>query len=129
MVKNLKSPRRLLALGAFAIVAMSAFGFAAQNTFSGNNQAGNGQDDISGFAVSAIGYGLQDSNPAYLDEVHFTLDLPASEVLVRFSDGAAVPTYTAWYPCTESGTSISCAVTANQVAVLAAETLEVSAVS
>lgn len=129
MVKKLKSPRRLAALAIFAVIAVSAFGFAAQNTFSGTDKAGNGTHDISGFAISGIGYGIQDSNAAYLDEVHFTTDTAAGEVLVRFSDGAATPTYTAWFPCTESGTSVSCAITANTVAILNAETLEVSAVS
>ncbi|MBK6563201.1 hypothetical protein [Candidatus Amarobacter glycogenicus] len=33
MIKSMKSPRRLAAVAVFAIVAMSAFGFAATNTF------------------------------------------------------------------------------------------------
>ncbi len=129
MVKSMKSPRRLAAVAVFAIVAMSAFGFAATNNFTGQNRAGNGSDAISGFNISGIGYGLQDSNPHYLDEVHFTTNQAASEVQVRFSDGAVTPTYTNWYACTESGTSVSCDIDDDQVEVIDANSLEVSAVS
>ena len=128
MVKSMKSPRRLAAVAVFAIVAMSAFGFAATNTFTGDNLAGDSSDDISGFTISGIGYGLQNSNPAYLDEVHFTLNVAASEVHVRFSNGGGTPTYTAWYDC-NSGTSITCDIDDDEVAVANAWTLEVSAVS
>ncbi len=48
MIKSMKSPRRLAAVAVFAIVAMSAFGFAATNTFPGDNLAGDGSGDISG---------------------------------------------------------------------------------
>lgn len=129
MLRTLKSPRRLAAVAVFAIVALSAFGFAATNTFPNDaGKAGHSGDDISGFTVTAVGYGLQDTNPAYLDEVHFTLDTAASEVHVRFSDGGGTPTFTAWYDCS-AGTAITCDVDDNSVAVTNAWTLEVSAVS
>ena len=47
MVNKMKSPRRLIALAIFAIVAMSAFGFAATNTVDASN-AGDGNDGVSG---------------------------------------------------------------------------------
>ena len=55
MVNKLKSPRRLIALAAFAIVAMSAFGFAATNDVEESN-AGDGNDGVSGGTVTNIHY-------------------------------------------------------------------------
>src|SRR5690606_41310179 len=55
----------------------------------------------------------------------FTTNQAASEVQVRFSDGAVTPTYTNWYACTESGTSVSCDIDDDQVEVIDANSLEV----
>ena len=55
MVNKMKSPRRLIALAIFAIVAMSAFGFAAANTVSPSN-AGDGSEAVSGGLVENIAY-------------------------------------------------------------------------
>lgn len=125
MVRKMKSPRRLAALAIFAIIAMSAFGFAAGNTFSGQNRAGNGTDAISGFNVSNIHYSLQAGNGAYLDGVSFDLNQPASEVQVRV-DGVN------WIACGASSginNTVNCAVPASTVTALSAANLEVSAVS
>ena len=63
MIKSMKSPRRLAAVAVFAIVAMSAFGFAATNTFpDGGGTAGDGQGAISGGAVTNIEYDVTGSN-------------------------------------------------------------------
>jgi hypothetical protein len=131
MVKKMKSPRRLAALAVFAIVAMSAFGFAAANTFPDEaGSAGIGDGDVSGFEVTAVGYGLQNNDPTYINEVHFTLDEAASEVHVRFYDGVgATGTPSDWFPCTESGTDISCDIPTLTVEVADVFSLEVSAVS
>ncbi len=125
MVKKLKNPRRLAALAIFAVVAMSAFGFAAQNNFQGQNRAGNGSDNISGFNISNIHYSLQNNNGTYLDGVSFDLNQPASEVQVRLDGGA-------WIVCGGSAgvtNTVSCNIPADTVTAFAAASLEVSAVS
>jgi len=124
MLRTLKSPRRLAAVAVFAIVAMSAFGFAATNNFSGQNRAGNGTDGISGYNISNISYSLQGTNPQYLDEVSFTLNQPASEVQVRFDGGT-------WIDCGASGVgnAVTCTIPNDTVLVQPASQLEVSAVS
>jgi hypothetical protein len=126
MLRTLKSPRRLAAVAVFAIVAMSAFGFAAQNNFNGQNRAGNGTDAISGFNISNIGYSLQDSDPTYLDEVSFDLNQAAGEVQVRFNDGIG---WTVWFDTCNTGVNIVCSLPAGAVNTHDAVTLEVSAVS
>lgn len=125
MVKKLKNPRRLAALAVFAVIAMSAFGFAATNTFAGPNRAGNGSNVISGFNVSNIHYSLQAGAGDYLDGVSFDLDSPASEVQVRV-DGSA------WISCGASSggsNTVNCAIPAGTITVASAASLEVSAVS
>ncbi|MBK9341888.1 MAG: hypothetical protein IPN07_02330 [Dehalococcoidia bacterium] len=47
MIKSMKSPRRLAAVAVFAIVAMSAFGFAATNSVP-DSHAGDGTGEVSG---------------------------------------------------------------------------------
>ena len=86
MVKNLKSPRRLLALGVFAIVAMSAFGFAAANTFpNGAGVAGDGQGAISGGAVTNVVYDASGTN---LLGVEFDYSAFVGNVRVAVKDAA-----------------------------------------
>ena len=124
MVKKLKSPRRLIALAAFAIVAMSAFGFAAQNNFNGQNRAGNGTDVISGYNISNIHYSLDAGDGDLIDEVRFDLNQPASEAMVSFDGGAS------WAVCGASvGATNTVTCTGLAVDVFTAANLEVSAVS
>lgn len=61
MIKSMKSPRRLAAVAVFAIVAMSAFGFAATNTVNPSN-AGDGPGVVSGGTASAVHYTLDNNN-------------------------------------------------------------------
>ncbi|HNM78090.1 MAG TPA: hypothetical protein PKI89_06995 [Tepidiformaceae bacterium] len=79
MVKKMKSPRRLAALAVFAIIAVSAFGFAATNTMPGANRAGTGTDAVSGYVVTNIHYVL-DAEGDDATAVTFTLNAPASTV-------------------------------------------------
>ncbi|MGE3075396.1 MAG: hypothetical protein AB7N24_16695 [Dehalococcoidia bacterium] len=87
MVKKLKSPRRLMALAVFAIVAMSAFGFAASNTINNGGKAGDGYGQISGYNVTNVHYTLKNGNDE-LATVTFTLDSAANSAKVGFSDDA-----------------------------------------
>ncbi|MBK7126242.1 MAG: hypothetical protein IPH65_10080 [Dehalococcoidia bacterium] len=58
MIKSMKSPRRLAAVAVFAIVAMSAFGFAATNAVP-DSVAGDGAGDVSGGDVTDIEWMLR----------------------------------------------------------------------
>lgn len=55
VIRNLKSGRRLTVLALFAILAMSAFGFAATNTVEPTN-AGDGTGEVSGGDVTNVNY-------------------------------------------------------------------------
>ncbi len=89
IISNLKSRRRLVALAVFAIVALSAFGFAAANTVPGSN-AGDGSGTISGYTVSAIHYTLDSSSPANFTAVSFTLSAAAGSARAGINAGATV---------------------------------------
>lgn len=80
MVKSMKSPRRLAAVAVFAIVAVSAFGFAASNSMPSDTRAGDGTTSISGYTVSNVSYNLDSSTPAEIDSVEFTLSAAATNV-------------------------------------------------
>jgi hypothetical protein len=83
----------------FAVVAVSAFGFAAANTVPASN-AGDGSGAINGYTVSAISYSLDGTNPSLLDSVDFTLaPTTATSVEVQINGN--------WYSCT-AGANPSC---------------------
>lgn len=121
VIRNLRSGRRLTVLALFAILAMSAFGFAASNTVPDSN-AGDGDGDISGYIITNITYELSDTTIGAVDNVSFDLDVAASDVKVAFNTPATV------FDCTVSGgTSVSCdltgvaAVDINNLRVVAAQ--------
>jgi hypothetical protein len=111
--------RRLAGVAIVAVLALSAFGFAAANTVPGSN-AGDGAGDISGFTASDIHYTLNASDPANLDSVSFTLT-PAVAAGGTVKAKVTGSSYTA---CTGSGASWSCAVGGT---VLAADSLSIVA--
>lgn len=126
MVKKLKSPRRLAALAVFAIIAVSAFGFAANTSFTGTNRAGNGTDNIGGYQVSNIQYSFESGDPQHIGGMTFNLNHPASDVQVRFDTDA----WTDCGPATGAGPYVvTCSFTADSVVVHDIALLEVSAIS
>lgn len=84
IIRNLRSGRRLAVLAIFAIVAVSAFGFAAANTVPGS-KAGDGTGGITGYTVSNIHYVFDANNPAEIDQVDFTLNAAATNVRVAIN--------------------------------------------
>lgn len=90
MVKKLKNPRRLAALAVFAVIAMSAFGFAATNTMPGPNRAGTGTDTVSGYTVTNISYVLNAAGDSATG-VTFTLNGPAATVVATIQTVASNP--------------------------------------
>lgn len=82
IIRNLRSGRRLAVLAVFAIVAVSAFGFAASNIMPTDTKAGDGTSPITGYTVSSVSYTLDTTNPATITGVSFSLDAAASTVAV-----------------------------------------------
>jgi len=118
---NLRS-LALLVLG--LILAGSAYAFAAANVVP-ESGAGDGNNTISGYTVTAVSYTLNSTNPANLDSVAFDIVATA---------GASAPTTVkaqlvsggSWFSCTQgSGNRWSCSVTG--VTALAADNLRVVA--
>lgn len=88
IIRNLRSGRRLAVLAVFAIVAVSAFGFAAQNTV-GDSRAGDGTGDILPYDVTNIHYTLNTPNPATIATVSFDLDYTATTVAASIGSSTA----------------------------------------
>ena len=103
------------------IFATAAFAFAATNTVP-NTYAGEGASVTSGYTVSAVVYALNGTTASNIDSVAFTLNAPAATVKVR------LVTTGSYYNCTNtSGNNWSCATTAPQATVAAADELRVIA--
>ena len=69
VIRNMKSGRRLAVIALFAILAMSAFGFAASNVVPETN-AGDGNELVSGGNVTSVNYNV-DAN-GQIASVSFT---------------------------------------------------------
>jgi hypothetical protein len=119
--RYVRSPRRLIVVAAFAIVALSAFGFAASNTIADGGNAGDGDATISGFTITNISYDVNNTNPTVIDTVTFDVS-PAvtGEAKVKFNNDPD------WYDC-GTGASLSCDLTSGSVDVLNATNIRVIA--
>lgn len=107
IIRNLRSGRRLAVLAVFAIVAVSAFGFAATNTVPAS-KAGDGEGAVSGYTVTNVHYGLNATDPSLVDTVTFDVDAapPAGSTLkVQLVDATGT-----WYSCSAAGTAVTCTV-------------------
>jgi hypothetical protein len=113
-------PRRLVVVGVLAIaVGSGVFAYAATNTVPGSS-AGAGSGAISGYAVSNIQYTIDSTTPTNLNQVSFTIS-PAAASVVK----AQLSASGAWYNCTNSTGSVTCATTSPQATVAGATQLTV----
>src|SRR3990172_4066597 len=101
------------------IFATAAFAFAASNTVP-VTRAGEGVSVTTGYTVTSVVYNLNATTPSNIDTVTFTLNAAASNVKIRLI------TTGSYYNCTNTaGFNWSCATTAPQVTVAAADELRV----
>lgn len=118
--------RKLRWVAAAALVAVAAFAasaFTASNTVPASS-AGDGANTISGYTITNVQYTLNATNPKNMDAVTFTISpAAASTVKIQVVNGGS------WYSCTNTAGSVSCATTAPQATVLAADQLTVVATS
>ena len=104
-----------------ATAALAATAFTATNSVPTSN-AGDGSAAISGYTITGVNYTLNATSPQDLDAVAFTIaPVSASTVRVQVENGGS------WYPCTNTAGAVSCATTAPQATVLAADQLTVVA--
>ena len=105
------------------ILTMAIYGFAAANTVPAS-QAGDGQNNITGYTITNVHYTLDATNPALINGMTFTVDtaIPAGgAVHVKL-----ISTDTTYTSCTAAGTNVSCSF-AGGVSVLNADQLRVIA--
>ena len=70
-------PRILVAFALALILSASAYGFAAANTFAdGPSGAGDGNQAISGYAISNVAYTMDASTPSNITSVAFSRLIP-----------------------------------------------------
>ncbi len=96
-----------------ALLAVLAYGFAAQNTVD-SSYAGDGWAGVSGYYVKNIQYTLDSADPSLVASVSFSLqdsagnDLPATTVYAAVADdNAGTPgTWTWSNACTQDATTL-----------------------
>lgn len=103
------------------VFASTAFAFAASNTVPAS-YAGEGASVTSGYTVTNVVYNLNAATPSNVDSVTFTLNAAAGTVKIR------LVTTGSYYSCTNTaGNNWSCATTAPQATVAAADEFRVVA--
>jgi hypothetical protein len=120
----LRSKRLLLTIGLVVIVGglvAAGSAFTASNTVP-NASLGQGANVISGYTVSSVVYTPNGTNPSNIDSVAFTISpTTASSVEIQLVSGGA------WYTCSNSSGSVTCATTSPQATAGAANALNVVA--
>ncbi len=86
------------------VVATASFAFAASNTV-GDSKAGIGTGVVSGYTVEGVSWDLNDTNPANVDDVTFSLagGATATEVKARALGAGSASLGTGWVSCSGSG--------------------------
>jgi hypothetical protein len=122
MKKTFRFSRILIVSVIVGIIAAAATAFTNSNTVPGS-RAGDGNQAISGYTVSAVAYTLNNTTPTNVDAVAFTLDAAATSVKARVVSGGS------WYSCSNTGgNNWSCATTSPQATAAGVNNLEVLAV-
>ena len=118
---NFRSSKMFVVVLMVLVFATAAFAFAATNTVPAT-YAGEGASVTSGYTVSNVAYTLNGTTASNIDSVSFDLNAAAGTVTVR------LVTTGSYYSCTNTaGFSWSCATTAPQVTVAAADELRIVA--
>ena len=124
-------PRVLVMFALALILAVSAYGFAAANTFSGaNSGAGDGAQAISGYDITNVAYTLDSSTPTKITSVSFDIapvisgGAPAASAKIKLFDAEA-----AYHTCTIASGTATCAIGGGGVLTSLADNLSVAATS
>lgn len=72
--------RSIVILFVALVFASTAYAMAASNTLNDAGKAGDGNNGISGYAVTGVSYNLYSSDPSLVESVEFDLDAAASDV-------------------------------------------------
>ena len=112
--------RGLLVVAAAGIFATAAYAFTATNTVPAT-RAGAGSGAISGYTASNVAYTLNATTPTNVDQVAFTLSPATGTVKVQLAPAGA------WYACTNTSGSVTCATTSPQATVSSVSQLTVVA--
>lgn len=114
-----------LASGAVvSILLVRSFALTASNTVP-TSKAGSGTGVISGYTLTNVHYGLNETTPSNIDSVTFDVDAaPPAGAVLKVKLVAAGSTY---YTCTNVSTAVTCNTTSPQATVAASDQLLVVA--
>lgn len=101
----------MLAVLAFLVLS-ATYAFTAGNTV-GASKAGDGSGGITGYAVSAVHYNLNATDPTLVDSIDFDLD---STPIAGSTVKAQLVTGGTWFDCTWTATDVNCVTTGADVA-------------
>ena len=121
---NSRMFRTVIILIVALVFASTAYAMAASNTLADAGKAGDGNNTVSGYAVTGVTYNLNATNPALIASVEFDLDAAASDVQASLTD-VSVPTETFADSCTNVVNHWTCTFTG--VAALDADNFRVIA--
>jgi hypothetical protein len=132
-IASILRPRILVAFAVAMILSASAYGFAAANTFTnGPSGAGDGNQAISGFAISNVAYTMDASTPSNITSVAFDI-APASGAAAAKTVKIKLFALDTFHTCVVASGAATCDVTdatvTSGVATTAADLLRVVASS
>jgi len=117
--------RRLFAISlvALAVLVGAVLGRAATATNTvPNGLVGQGSQAATPYAITAISYSLDVNNPSNVAQVSFTIS-PTTARVVK----ARLKNTGAWYACTNTAGSVTCATTSTAITAVTANNLTVVA--
>jgi hypothetical protein len=97
MLRNFKV---LFVIVVIAVISVASYAFAAANTGIPDSKAGEGVGVVSGYAISAITYEFNASDPSKIDAVTFTTDALATVVNIKLVTAGST-----WYACDDGASS------------------------
>ena len=96
----LRSFKVLFVIVVIAVISVASYAFAAANTGIPNVKAGEGVGTVSGYAISAVTYTFNASDPSKIDSVAFTTDALATVVKIKLVTAGST-----WYACDDGASS------------------------
>jgi hypothetical protein len=104
--KNPRKPIGLVIVVVAVAASLGAYAYTAGNTIASGGTAGVGTATISGYTVTNVLETQDATDPSTWSAVDFHLSADATQVQVKFTDGAAVLPASGWTDCASGASTI-----------------------